>query len=70
MELYPEDDQELYSNMSYEERKMHERLIEYALEKKRAQDIKFMYSEGISPERIAKGINLPLEKVKKILETE
>ena len=56
--------------MSYEERKMHERLIEYALEKKRAQDIKFMYSEGISPERIAKGVNLPLEKVKKILETE
>ena len=37
MELYPEDDQELYSYMSYEERKMHERLIEYALEKKRAQ---------------------------------
>ena len=70
MELYPEDDQELYSYMSYEERKMHERLIEYALERILIKDIKFMYAEGISPERIAKGVNLPLEKVKKILETE
>ena len=69
MELYPEDDQELYSYMSYEERKMHERLIEYALERILIKDIKFMYAEGISPERIAKGVNLPLEKVKKILET-
>ena len=66
MELYPEDDQELYSYMSYEERKMHERLMEPFMIK----SIKFMYAEGISPERIAKGVNLPLEKVKKILETE
>ena len=70
MELYPEDDQELYSYMSYEERKMHERLLEYALEKIRIKDIKFMASCGISAEDISKGTQLQLEKVKKILETE
>ena len=52
--------------MCYEEQKMHERLMEPFMIK----SIKFMYAEGISPEKIAKGINLPLEKVKKILETE
>ena len=51
--------------MCYEEQKMHERLMEPFMIK----SIKFMYAEGISPEKIAKGINLPLEKVKKILET-
>ena len=70
MELYPEDDQELYSYMSYEERKMHERLIEYALERILIKDIKFMASCGISAEDISKGTQLQLEKVKKILETE
>lgn len=70
MELYPEDDQELYSYMSYEERKMHERLIEYALERILIKDIKFMASLGASAEQISEGINYPLDKVKKILETE
>ena len=70
MELYPEDDGELHSYLSYEERKMHERLLEYTLEKYRIQDIKFMASQGISVEDISKGINYPLDKVKKILETE
>ena len=70
MELYPEDDQELYSYMSYEERKMHERLIEYASERILIKDIKFMASCGISAEDISKGTQLQLEKVKKILETE
>ena len=39
MELYPEDDGELHSYLSYEERKMHERLLEYTLAKIRIKDI-------------------------------
>ena len=70
MELYPEDDEELYSYMSYEERKMHERLLERRESKNRIEDIKFMASRGITADDISKGINYPLEKVKKILETE
>ena len=50
--------------------KMHERLIEYTLEKIRIKDIKFMASLGASAEQISEGINYPLDKVKKILETE
>ena len=56
--------------MCYEEQKMHERLLEHALEKSRIQDIKFMASRGITADEISEGINYPLEKVKKILEME
>ena len=54
-----------------EERKMcieEQKLVDKFTEENRVSDIKFMYSEGISPERIAEGTKLPLEKVKKILE--
>ena len=55
-----------------EERKMcieEQKLVDKFTEENRVSDIKFMFSEGISPERIAEGTKLPLEKVKKILET-
>ena len=56
--------------MCYEEQKMHERLLDAALEKHRIKDIKFMHSLGASAEEISKGIDIPLNKVKKILEME
>ena len=56
--------------MCYEEQKMHERLLERRESKNRIEDIKFMASRGISAEDISEGTQLPLEKVKKILETE
>ena len=55
-----------------EERKMcieEQKLVDKSTEENRVSDIKFMFSEGISPERIAEGTKLPLEKIKKILET-
>ena len=61
-------------NMCYEEQKLVEKfaeeIAEEIAEKKRIPDIKFMASRGISAEDISKGTQLPLEKVKKILETE
>ena len=62
-EVFTEEEE---TRMCYEERK----LVEEMTEEYRIKDIKFMYSEGISPEKISKGINYPLEKVKKILEME
>ena len=56
-----------------EERKMcieEQKLVDKFTEENRISDIKFMYTEGISPEKIAKGTKLTLEKVKKILEIE
>ena len=47
-----------------------QKLVDKFTEKNRISDIKFMYTEGISPEKIAKGTKLTLEKVKKILEIE
>ena len=64
MELYPEDDEELH--ICYEEQKMHERLMEHF----KIKSIKYMHSLGASAEQISEGINYPLDKVKKILETE
>ena len=52
MELYPEDDQELYSYMSYEERKMHERLIEYALERILIKDVESINLTYLNPSNI------------------
>ena len=46
-----------------------QKLIDKFTEENRVSDIKFMFSEGISPERIAEGTKLTLEKVKKILKT-
>ena len=46
-----------------------QKLVDKFTEENRVSDIKFMFSEGISPERIAEGTKLPLEKIKKILET-
>ena len=45
-------------------------IAEEIAEKKRIPDIKFMASRCISAEDISEGTQLPLEKVKKILETE
>ena len=60
--------------MCYEEQKLVEKfakeIAEEIAEKKRIPDIKFMASRGISAEDISEGTQLPLEKVKKILETE
>ena len=56
--------------MCYEEQKLVEKFAEEIAEKKRIPDIKFMASRGISAEDISEGTQLPLEKVKKILETE
>ena len=60
--------------MCYEEQKLvekfAEKIAEEIAEKKRIPDIKFMASRGISAEDISEGTQLPLEKVKKILETE
>ena len=47
-----------------------QKLVDKFTEENRISDIKFMYTEGISPEKIAKGTKLTLEKVKKILEIE
>ena len=47
-----------------------QKLVDKFTEEDRISDIKFMYTEGISPEKIAKGTKLTLEKVKKILEIE
>ena len=61
-------------NMCYEEQKLVEKFAEEIAkeiaEKKRIPDIKFMASRGISAEDISEGTQLPLEKVKKILEAE
>ena len=46
-----------------------QKLVDKFTEEDRISDIKFMYTEGISPEKIAKGTKLTLEKVKKILKT-
>ena len=46
-----------------------QKLVDKFTEENRVSDIKFMYTEGISPEKIAKGTKLSLEKIKKILET-
>ena len=60
--------------MCYEEQKLvekfAEKIAEEIAEKKRIPDIKFMASRGISAEDISEATQLPLEKVKKILETE
>ena len=42
-----------------------QKLVDKFTEEDRISDIKFMYTEGISPEKIAKGTKLTLEKVKK-----
>ena len=52
--------------MCYEEQKMHERLMEPF----KIKSIKYMHSLGASAEDISKKTDEPLEKVKKILETE
>ena len=46
-----------------------QKLVDKFTEENRVSDIKFMFSEGISPERIAEVTKLSLEKIKKILET-
>ena len=46
-----------------------QKLVDKVTEENRVSDIKFMFSEGISPERIAEVTKLSLEKIKKILET-
>ena len=46
-----------------------QKLVDKFTEENRVSDIKFMFPEGISPERIAEGTKLPLEKIKKILKT-
>ena len=52
--------------MCIEEQKMHERLMEPF----KTKSIKYMHSLGASAEDISKEIDVPLDKVKKILETE
>ena len=56
-------------NEELKNKDMGKRRKEDFTEENRVSDIKFMFSEGISPERIAEGTKLPLEKIKKILET-
>ena len=46
-----------------------QKLVDKFTEENRVSDIKFMFSEGISPERIAEVTKLSLEKIKKILKT-
>ncbi|MGN1163510.1 MAG: hypothetical protein ACI4S4_01755 [Candidatus Ornithospirochaeta sp.] len=61
-EVFTEEEE---MKMSYEEQELYEALIE----PERIKSIKFMASHGISADEISKGIDVPLEKVKKILET-
>ena len=56
-------------NEELKNKDMGKRRKEVFTEENRVSDIKFMFSEGISPERIAEVTKLSLEKIKKILET-
>ena len=75
MEVFTEEEER---KMCIEEQKLVEKYaVKYAVkyaekyaENTRVSAIKFMASQGISAEDISKGINYPLEKVKKILEIE
>ena len=60
----------VHGNVELKNKEMEKRRKEVFTEENRISDIKFMYTEGISPEKIAKGTKLTLEKVKKILEIE
>ena len=44
-----------------------QKLVDKFTEENRVSDIKFMFSEGISPERIAEVTKLSLEKIKRFL---